>query len=163
MPLFLNIYNIYGIKFLNYSIYIMGAVIIKNSRAATGKPVFEIMRAVIIGSVTGAALCAVLLALFALAFVSAENIPQGFLSPFIIAVSVLCSFAAGLIAGKISKKRGLIYGALAGLVLFILFLISGLIVSQEAFTAVSGVRMLVMVISGAIGGLVSVSKKSKRK
>jgi len=57
----------------------------------------------------------------------------------------------------------LAYGTLSGLLLFVLFLVSGLIASHEAVSAASGMRMLVMALSGAVGGLLAVSKKSKIK
>ena len=121
------------------------------------------IRAVVLGSVAGAALCAVLLAILSLAFVSAENIPQGLLSPLVIAVSVLSAFLAGFTAAKLSRRRGLLFGAAAGLLLFALFLLSGLAVSNKAADpAVPGIRLLVMLLSGAIGGLAAVSGRSRK-
>ena len=121
------------------------------------------IRAIVIGSVAGAALCAVLLGILSLAFVSAENIPQGLLSPLVIAVSVLSAFLAGFIAAKLARKRGLLFGAAAGLLLFALFLISGLAASNKAADpAVPGGRLLVMFLSGAIGGLVAVSNRPRK-
>jgi len=113
--------------------------------------------------VSGAALCAVLLAVFSLLFVSSEQIPQGFIPAFVIAVSVLCSFAAGFVTAKISKKRGLLCGMLSGLLLFLLFLAAGLIAFKEPLGASSCVKMLIMAISGAMGGFLAVNKKHKRK
>lgn len=135
----------------------------KGSNAAGQKPILSAIRAIIIGAVAGAAVCAVLLALCALAFVSTENIPHDFLPAFIIAVSVISSFFAGFITAKISKQRGLIYGSMAGLLLFILFLVSGLAASQSTVSSEAFIRLLVMLLSGAIGGLVAVSRKSRRK
>lgn len=112
---------------------------------------------------SGAALCAVLLAVFSLLFVSSEQIPQDFIPAFVIAVSVLCSFAAGFVTAKISKKRGLLCGMLSGLLLFLLFLAAGLIAFKEPLDASSCVKMLIMAISGAIGGFLAVNKKHKRK
>jgi len=126
-------------------------------------PAFGALRSIVIGSVAGAALCAVLLGVFALAFVSAGHIPQGFISPLVIGLSALSAFTAGLITVKISHERGLAYGMLSGLLLFVLFLVSGLIASREAVSPASGMRMLVMALSGALGGLLAVSKKSKIK
>lgn len=135
----------------------------KGSNAVSQKPVFAAIRAIVIGAVAGAALCAVLLAVCALAFVSSENIPHDFLPAFIIAVSVISSFFAGFITAKISKQRGLIYGSMAGLLLFVLFLISGLAASQNTVNSEAFLRFVIMLLSGAIGGLVAVSSKSRRK
>jgi putative membrane protein (TIGR04086 family) len=138
----------------------------KSSKSIGQKPLLDAIRAIVIGSVAGALICAVFLGILALVFVSAERIPQGLLTPLVIAVSVLSAFAAGYITVKISKKRGLLLGAAAGIVLFALFLFSGLAVSNKASEpAQSGIRLLVMALSGSIGGILSVSgrRKSKRK
>ncbi|MDF2633097.1 MAG: family rane protein [Caproiciproducens sp.] len=135
----------------------------KNTKHLSENPIFGALRSIVIGSVAGAALCAALLGLCALGFVSAGHIPQSLISPMVIALSVFSSFMAGFIAAKVSRKRGLAYGALAGLMLFALFLISGLIASHEALSVNAVMRMLVMILSGALGGLLAVSKKTKVK
>jgi putative membrane protein, TIGR04086 family/integral membrane protein, TIGR04097 family len=135
----------------------------KGTRHLKDNPVFGAVRAIVIGSVAGAAFCAALLGIFALAFVTSGHIPQGFITPLVIGISALSSFIAGMVSAKISRRRGLAFGALSGLLLFILFLISGLIATHEAVSAASATRMLVMLVSGALGGLLGVSKKSKRK
>lgn len=136
----------------------------KSSKSIRQKPVLDSIRAIVIGSVAGALICAVFLGISALVFVSAENIPQGVLSPLVIAVSVLSAFAAGYIAARISKKRGMLFGAASGILLFALFLFSGLAVSNKAVEpAQSGMRLLVMILSGAIGGVLAVSRKTKSK
>ena len=135
----------------------------KNTKQMIENPVFGALRSIVIGSVAGAALCAALLGLCALGFVSSGHIPQSLISPIVIALSAISSFMAGFVAAKISRKRGLAYGALAGLLLFLLFLLSGIIAYHEAVSAGVILRMLVMVLSGALGGLVAVNKKTKMK
>lgn len=135
----------------------------KSKKHLAENPILGALRSIVIGSVAGAVLCAALLGAFALAFVSAGHIPQSMISPMMLALSVLSAFTAGFVTAKISRKRGLAYGALSGLLLFVLFLVSGLIASHEAISFAAGIRMIVMIISGAIGGLLAVSKKSKVK
>lgn len=134
-----------------------------SSRSINGKPVIDVLRAVLFGAVAGAVICAALLAAFSMAFVSMENIPQGFLTPLIVGVSVLSSFFSGFIAAKISGKRGLIFGLLAGLLLFFLFLVSGLATENQSSPDTAGTRLLIMAASGAVGGLLAVSRRSRRK
>lgn len=135
----------------------------KGSNSSGQKSIFSAVKAVVIGAAAGAALCAVLLAVCALAFVSSENIPHDFLPAVIIAVSVISSFFAGFVTAKISKQRGLIYGALSGLLLFFLFLVAGLAASQNGVPSEAFLRLIVMLLSGAIGGLVAVNRKSRHK
>lgn len=135
----------------------------KSTKYLKENPVFGAVRAVAIGSVAGAALCAALLGVSALVFLSAGNIPQDFITPLVIALSVFSAFLAGLITAKISRKRGLIYGMLSGVLLFVLFLFAGLAASREPVSVESGIRLVVMAISGAIGGFAGVNRRSKLK
>lgn len=135
----------------------------KGSNAAGQKTVLILVRAIVIGAVAGALICAFMLAVCAFAFVSAENIPHDFLPAFIIAVTIISSFFAGFIAAKIMKQRGLFCGSVATLLLFLLFLISGLVMSQGGAGGEIFMRLLLMVLSGGIGGLVAVNGKSRRK
>lgn len=135
----------------------------KGSNAAGQKTVLILVRAIVIGAVAGALICAFMLAICAFAFVSAENIPNDFLPAFIIAVTIISSFFAGLISAKIMKQRGLLCGSAAALLLFLLFLISGLVMSQGGAGGEIFMRLLLMVLSGGIGGLVAVNGKSRRK
>lgn len=135
----------------------------KGSNAAGQKTAFTAVRAIIIGAVVGALLCALLLAACALAFVSSENIPHDFLPAFIIAVTVISSFFAGFVSAKIMKQSGLLCGSAAGLFLFLLFLISGLAMSQGSSGSGIFLRLLLMLLSGGIGGLIAVNSRSHRK
>ena len=127
----------------------------KMTRSNKNSTVLGAVRAVVIGAVCGAVLCAGLLALFAFGFVKASYIPQFAINPIIIAVSAFSAFAAGFFAAKVSKKNGLLFGAISGLLLFVLFLLAPVLTTLT--------RLAVMVLAGAIGGLLSVSKKSKIK
>ncbi len=135
-----------------------------NVNSVGQRPILAAVRAVVVGALSGAVLCAVLLALCTLAFVSSENVPHGFLQPFVICISVFSSFFAGYVTARLLKQRGLIFGMVSGLLLFLLFFLSGLVLSQNACVASEvTVRLLTMVISGGLGGLLAVSRKSRRK
>lgn len=135
----------------------------KGSNAAGQKSTLAMLRAIIIGAVAGALICALLLAICALAFVSAENIPHDFLPAFIIIVTIVSSFFAGFVSAKMSKQKGLFCGSIAGVLLFLLFLLSGVVLSHSGAGGEIFMRLLLMVLSGGIGGLVAVNGKSRRK
>lgn len=135
----------------------------KGKKHTADNPILEAIRAIVIGSVAGALLSAILLGLSALGFVSAGNFSQNVISPMMLALSVLGALTAGFVTAKVSHKRGLAYGAVSGLLLFILYLVAGLIASKEPVSVTAAMRMIVMILSGAIGGLLGVNKKSKVK
>jgi putative membrane protein (TIGR04086 family) len=136
----------------------------KGSGSSGQKSVLFAIRTVIIGTLSGAALSAVLLVICTYAFVSSENIPQDFLPAFIIAVSLLSSMFAGFISAKISRQYGLVYGSMTGLLLFLVFLLSGFAVAHGTSSGGgSFLRFVLMLLSGGIGGLISVNGKSGHK
>jgi hypothetical protein len=49
------------------------------------------------------------------------------------------------------------------MLLFAVFVVSGLIASHEAISMTAVIRLVVMVLAGAIGGLLGVNRKSKVK
>lgn len=125
--------------------------------------IIRAIRHVGIGVVTGACFCAVLLVIFAFLFLKMQRVPVTALSPVSIGISALGSFLAGLVTGKLSRQRGLLYGAITGVVLFALFLVSNLSVTGIPLSWVALTRMGIMVISGSMGGLLAVSKKKKKR
>ncbi len=135
-----------------------------NANSVGQRPVLAAIRAVVIGTFSGAVLCAILLALCTLTFVSSENVPHGFLQPFIIVISVLSAFFGGYVTARLLKQRGLIFGMISGTLLFLLFFLAGLVLSQShSVTAEAAVRFLVMLLAGGTGGLLAVSRRSRRR
>ena len=125
--------------------------------------VIRAIRHIGIGVVAGGCFCAVLLLIVAFLFLKMQKVPVAALSPVSIGISALGSLLAGLIAGRLSRQRGLLYGAIAGSVLFSLFLVSNLSVTGIPLSWVALTRMGIMVLSGAIGGLLAVNKKKKKR
>lgn len=133
----------------------------KESGAAGARGFLVYLRTVVIGAVVGAAICAVLLAVFSLVFVSSASIPHSFLLALTIFVSAFSAFLAGLVAARIVKKHGLICGAMTGLVLFLFFLLAGLISQKSGAAPEAASRLGIMMVAGGIGGLIAVNSKSK--
>lgn len=135
----------------------------KKTRDNFENPVLNALRPIVIGSVVGAAACMILLICFAFALVMAKHMPQSALQPLTVFVAALGAFFSGYTAAKISKERGLLYGGCAALLLFLLLFAAGLTVAEERMTAVMITKGLIMVITGAIAGILAVNKKSRRK
>lgn len=125
--------------------------------------IIRAIRQIGIGVVIGAGFCAILLVIVAFLFLKMQKVPVTALNPISIGISALGSFLAGLVTGKLSHQRGLLYGGITGLVLFAVFLVSNLSVTGIPLSWVAFSRMGIMVISGAIGGLLAVSKKKKKR
>lgn len=98
------------------------------------------------------------LIIFSFIFAKTSNIPQSFIIPITIGVAGIGSFLGGYISARKSKKRGMFNGIICALLLFIIMVIGSLIISNEPFTIVSIIRFMLMILTGAIGGIIGVNK-----
>ncbi|MGI6283942.1 MULTISPECIES: TIGR04086 family membrane protein [Caproicibacterium] len=133
----------------------------KTSRTIALKPGTLLFRSILTGTVGGAAICALLLLLAAAAVQSSGQLPQDLLQPMILIISAVSAFFAGLFAGKVSHRRGLLLGMGCGMLLFLLCLIGGAVNSHDVLSISSLTRMMVMVLSGALGGYLAIYRRSK--
>lgn len=75
----------------------------------------------------------------------------------ILAVYCISTFAGGYIMGSVMNRRKFIWGALAGLVYFIIIFLGALIVKGEIPQGTIGVTegLVASVLAGMIGGMIS--------
>ena len=99
------------------------------------------------------------LILFSLIFSKTGNIPQSFIIPITVGIAGIGSIIGGYITAKKSKKRGMLNGMLCAFILFVIMIIGSLIISNEPFTLVSVIRFMLMILTGAIGGIIGVNNK----
>ena len=133
----------------------------RKSRGTEKSEIFGAVRAVLFGTIGGCLAAAALLAASAYIITSMGFLPDAAVPAVVLVASALSAFLAGLFAAKLAKKRGLPLGAAAGLLLFLLFLLAGLAGGEEPRLAGSVTRLLVMVLSGALGGYAGVSGKRR--
>lgn len=116
----------------------------------------------LISSAIGAgigALCAAVL-IFAMAAVLAiGNIPTALIIPLVTAALAFGGFAAGIAAAKLSKSRGMVCGAIAGALFFLLVWASGGIIGEAAFGAITAIKAGIMILAAAFGGIIGVNKQ----
>lgn len=104
-------------------------------------------------------LCATVL-IFAMAAVLAiGNIPTALIIPLVTAALAFGGFAAGIAAAKLSKSRGLVCGAIAGALFFLLVWASGGIIGEAAFGAITAIKAGIMILAAAFGGIIGVNKQ----
>jgi putative membrane protein (TIGR04086 family) len=127
----------------------------------TMKPGILLFRALLIGIIGGAAICTILLLLASAIIQSSGKLPQDFLQPLIMIICGISSFFAGMFAAKSSHKRGLLFGAGCGLLLFLLCLLGGITNSHDVLSISSLTRMLVMILAGSLGGYLAMCHRQK--
>ena len=119
------------------------------------------VRVVCWGVAIGAAVTVVLLLLLSYGFVIMKNIPHRAIAPLGIALGAAGAFFGGYASGRISKQKGMLFGVITALALFALLFLFGLILIKEPITTVSFIKMGVMLLLGAVGGILGVNKKTK--
>ena len=125
---------------------------------------WKVSKPLLISTLCGTGIIAALLALASVILLCTGQIGPSITSAAVIAISALSAFFAGIIVGRIAGKNGLILGSLTGLLLYFLIWIVGAICGgSPIFTVSAVIRLAVMILAGAIGGLVSVNKRSRTK
>lgn len=105
------------------------------------------------------ALCAAAI-IFAMAAVLAiGNIQAALIMPLATAALALGGFAAGIAAAKMNKSRGIVCGAVAGIILFLIVWVSGSMIGEGAFGAVTAIKAGIIILAAAFGGIIGVNKQ----
>ena len=118
-------------------------------------------KAIAIGTILGAISCVLLLMIFSISFVKMKKLPHDIIGIIIIFCAVIGSFFSGYVSLRILRENGLLYGTISGFVLFIILMIASLLVSGGHLTSFTLYKGISMMISGALGGVISVNKRSR--
>lgn len=116
-----------------------------------------------IGTLSGLATCSLLLISLAFIFTKSSNPPHSVVDPLTITIAGIGAFVGGYFSSRISKENGMMYGMICAFIMFLFIFISGLISVRESITMSTLIRCILMLISGAVGGIIGVNKRSKRK
>lgn len=133
----------------------------KRSGSAKPKP-YAMLIPVLIGAGIGAVVILLFLILFSL-ILTIQDFGPSAVVPMSTACVGLGAFAAGFSASKINGKNGMATGTLSGAVLFVLFLLVSLIISGGAISLISFFRLIIMLLTSAIGGILGINLKRKKK
>ena len=114
----------------------------------------------LLGTAAGVALSAALLALTAMVFVKLKTPPAAAASLVTTAAGACGAFAAGYVTLRLFGSRGLLMGALSGLLMFCCVLAGGS-ASGGASLSPMLIKCAVFTVCGAAGGVVRVNKRAK--
>lgn len=117
-----------------------------------GKSREKAVLCVLLATVGGIGVLFLLLLLFA-AVLSSISLPLSVFDPAALLLASISSMAAGYLSSLLSRERGFFYGLCCGFLLFLMFLLVSLLVWKEKLGAGSGLKLLIMLLSGAIGGV----------
>ena len=133
----------------------------KSHKEDSSAMVKRFLRPVIIGAVVGALCCTLLLAVMA-AIVASQAIPKAAITPMAIVAAAAGAFFGGFAAARIAKEKGLLIGGACGLLLFILVALAGFAFLKEIRGAYILVKLAVMLVLSALGGVIGVNLRKRR-
>lgn len=118
-------------------------------------------KAILFGTVFGVIVCALMLMMFAFAFVKMKKLPHDIIDGITLFCAAVSSFSSGYVSVRFLKENGLLYGLLSGLIFFLILFTSSLFVSNERLSTVILLKATVTMLSGAVGGVLSVNKRER--
>lgn len=135
----------------------------KNGKSVTTEnQLSKSTKAVLLGTIMGTFFSIVILVFSSFLFVKSQNIPTSVVTPLTMFIIALGAFISGYVSARILRNNGLFWGIISGFVMFIIVFISGLMISGGEISTLSLVKLTLMLLMGAIGGITGVNKKVKR-
>ncbi len=119
------------------------------------RDVKRLVRALITGTISGAAVSFLLIFISVFAVTKSGTVPYAAIPPLVIAAEGIGTFFGGFLTSKINRRMGMAFGAVCGVVLFFVYIISGA-ASGSTIGISTLLRLLLCVVSGAFGGVAGV-------
>lgn len=119
------------------------------------------LKPVIFGIIGGFIVSILLLGIISFVF-TVQDIPQSAVQPFTCFSICGGAFIGGFIASHLYKNKGLMLGALTGLLFFLILYITGLFMNQINLGTLALLKLVLSVVFGATGGVFGVNTLSKR-
>ena len=91
-----------------------------------------------------------------------KEMPLALLQPMAFLPAALGSLASAFICAKKTGEKGLLFGALCGAVVFLVFLTPALILSSAPVGIGAAIKAAICLICGCIGGVMGVNTGGKK-
>lgn len=130
----------------------------QNREAAVGW--YRVVRAVVIGTIAGTLVCLLLLVIMA-AIIAARDIPAVAVAPMAVIAAATGALVGGFLCARIAGEKGLLLGALCGVLLHILILLAGTIWFRDSQSFYWLIKLAVLVGCGGVGGVLGVNLKKR--
>lgn len=115
------------------------------------------IKGILLGIIACTGVIMLLLTISAFVLAQTGNIPLDIVNIIVAVIEGLGVFCGSFIALKVIKTKGIIWGAVLGLILFTIIFIAGLISSSATIGIFTLIKLIVAIICGAIGGITSVN------
>ena len=105
--------------------------------------------------------CAVIFSLLFALVLTVSDLPHRAIAPVSMAIIALSFFIGAFVSGKTFHKKGLLLGALIGIVSFALIFVVGLFVPQESMGITEALKALLCIVPSVIGAVLGVNTRIK--
>ncbi len=134
----------------------------KNMRQGKSERIFS-LRPVILGVIAGVVSILLLLYITAAMITWKKVIPENFLNGLITVILCIGAGIGGSIAARTAGKYGMLYGAVAGILMGIGTIAAGVGIYAFSCTATAIVKPIMMTLCAAIAGVIIVNQNIKTK
>lgn len=121
-----------------------------------GKKLKKIAVSIAFGTGIGILSSAVMIFLMAAALM-VGNVPAMLISPVTVVFLASGCFCGGFAAAKIAGEKGLLCGAVSGILFFTVAWISGAFFDKIGFGTAAIIKAAMMIIAGSLGGIIGVN------
>lgn len=121
------------------------------------------IKAVLLSAGIMALVSGVLLAIAALVISKMGSLPQGSLSIITTVIGCIAVFFGGFFSSLYIREKGILFGVFSGLLFAFCTALVSVLVFQNDFTIGSVGKLAAILLSGSIGGIMGVNRKSRVK
>lgn len=111
------------------------------------------------GIMTGVSVA--LLAAIALIFEKTSSLPRGMIPTMTTLIGCISVFIASLLSSMYAREKGIIQGVFSGLICILCIALISVLVFHNDFNMASAGKAAAILLSGSIGGILGVNRKSK--
>ncbi len=114
------------------------------------------------------AVCSLLITIILNCLIAAVMLSIGLLPDYILNCATITTLGIGTLLGgfisaRITKSAGMINGVITGFLVFLLITLIGVAKSNDSFTMISLVKLIVCIACAGFGGIIGVNKKERIK
>ena len=130
------------------------------SRQQDSSAVYRIVRPLLWGMLIGMISCLLLLLLMA-AVLAAGDIPKTAITPLAVSAAVVGAVIGGFLTARLRGENGLLFGAVCGVLLYIVVMIVGFSIMHELRGGYALLKLSLMLLAGAVGGVLGVNGRRR--
>lgn len=120
------------------------------------------LKPILVGTAVGAVVITVVLMVLSL-LLSLQNIPQMLITPMVLVALGIGSFLGGNFAARLTREKGLLVGLCCGVLLFLALWLFGQAIHGGGFGVIGIVKLAIALGLSALGGVMGVNAKKRRK